>query len=213
MAMLWVWSLLSALVPLALGYVLGSVPFGLVLTRAAGTPDLRSIGSGNIGATNVLRTGHRGLALATLLLDAAKGAVAVILAGGMAQAWPDLTPAPDWTAFLAGLGAVLGHLFPIWLKFKGGKGVSTALGVFLAWSPLMGGIAAAVWLIVAAAMRYSSLAALMMMAAAGTGAVLLDMPAQILLGVLLIVTLVVWRHRDNIRRLLRGEEPRIATRR
>lgn len=154
-----------------------------MLTRAAGTPDLRSIGSGNIGATNVLRTGHRGLALATLLLDAAKGAVAVILASGMAQAWPDLLPhAPGWTAFLAGLGAVLGHLFPVWLKFKGGKGVSTALGVFLAWSPLMGGIAAAVWLIVAATTRYSSLAALMMMAAAGIGAVLLDMPAPILLG-------------------------------
>lgn len=206
-------SLLSALVPLGLGYVLGSVPFGLVLTRAAGTPDLRSIGSGNIGATNVLRTGHRGLALATLLLDAAKGAVAVILASGMAQDWPDLPHAPGWTAFLAGLGAVLGHLFPIWLKFKGGKGVSTALGVFLAWSPLMGGIAAAVWLIVAAITRYSSLAAMVAGAAVGISAVLLDMPSPILLGVLLIVTLVVWRHRDNIRRLLRGEEPRIATRR
>ena len=133
------------------GYLLGSVPFGLVVTRLAGLGDLRTIGSGNIGATNVLRTGRKGLAAATLLLDGGKGAAAVLIAA----LWgPDM-------ALTAAFGAVLGHLFPVWLGFKGGKGVATTLGVFLALSPLLGAACCALWLIFAFLFRYSSLAALL----------------------------------------------------
>jgi acyl phosphate:glycerol-3-phosphate acyltransferase len=172
--------------PLLLGYLLGSIPFGLLLTRAAGLGDIRSIGSGNIGATNVLRTGRRGLAAATLLLDALKGLAAVIIAG-----------------------AVLGHMFPVWLSFKGGKGVATTLGVMwgLAWP--IGAVACAVWLLMAALLRYSSLAALVGVVA-GAIAAWLVVDARTAIVVTLIVPLVWIRHHENIRRLLAGTESKIG---
>lgn len=182
------------------GYLLGAVPFGLLLTRMAGLGDVRNIGSGNIGATNVLRTGHKGLAAATLLLDAGKGAAAVLIA----QLWgPDM-------ALAAALGAVVGHLFPVWLGFKGGKGVATTLGVLLALSPLLGASSCALWLLVAAVFRYSSLAALVAVGAAPllSWFLLGDLQMVQLTGLLAIL---VWlRHYQNIRRLLTGQESRIG---
>lgn len=182
------------------GYLLGSIPFGLLLTKLAGAGDIRAIGSGNIGATNVLRTGHKFLALATLVLDGAKGAAAVLIV---------LTFAERDAALIAGLAAVLGHNFPIWLRFKGGKGVATSLGTLIAVAWPVGVGACLTWLAIAAVFRVSSLAALAALGLAplyayGAG----DVPATTLalgLGVLAIV-----RHRQNIRRLLRGEEPRIG---
>ena len=192
------------------GYLLGSIPFGLLLTRGAGVGDIRNIGSGNIGATNVLRTGRKGLAAATLLLDGAKGAVAVLIAGNWG---PDM-------ALLAGLGAVIGHLFPVWLRFKGGKGVATALGVLIAVDWHVGLAACATWLIVAAIFRFSSVAALLAVAAAPFYAWYLPLlwaPPNVMGGDLqeaelaAVVALLVWvKHHTNIRRLLRGEEPRIG---
>ncbi|HEY9346007.1 MAG TPA: glycerol-3-phosphate acyltransferase, partial [Inquilinus sp.] len=148
-----IWALAAAAV---LGYLLGSIPFGLVLTRAAGLGDIRSIGSGNIGATNVLRTGHKGLALATLLLDGGKGAAAVLIAGLF----------DPMLAVIAGGGAMLGHLFPVWLGFKGGKGVATALGTLLAIAWPVGVLCCLIWLVMAVLFRYSSLASLASVAAA-----------------------------------------------
>lgn len=186
----------------ALAYLLGSVPFGLVLTRLAGLGDIRAIGSGNIGATNVLRTGRKGLAAATVLLDAGKGAAAVLIA---ARFGPDM-------AVLAAAGAVLGHCFPVWLRFKGGKGVATALGTWLALSWPVGLIACGVWLLVAALSRYSSLAALTAIAVAPLAAWRIEGPQQAEIG--LFIAVLVWiRHHQNIRRLLRGEEGRINFRR
>jgi glycerol-3-phosphate acyltransferase PlsY len=208
------WSLVWPydLAALAGGYLLGSIPFGLVLTALAGLGDVRKIGSGNIGATNVLRTGRKGLAAATLLLDGAKGAVAVLIA---AHWGPDLP-------LLAGLGAVLGHLFPVWLKFKGGKGTATTLGVLLAVDWHICAAACATWLIVAAMFRFSSLAALIAVAAAPFYAWYLPLlwaPGHVLGGDLQVAELaavlavLVWaKHHENIRRLLRGEEPRIGAR-
>lgn len=186
----------------ALGYLLGSIPFGLLLTRAAGLGDIRRIGSGNIGATNVLRTGHKGLAAATLLLDAGKGAAAVLIG----RHWgPDM-------AVLAGCGAMLGHLFPLWLLFKGGKGVATGLGVLLALDWRIGLIACAVWLLVAVLLRYSSLAALAAFAAAPAAAWLIA--TRQLAAVALFLAVLVWlRHHQNIGRLITGREPRIGKRR
>ena len=182
----------------ALAYLLGSIPFGLVLTRIAGLGDIRKIGSGNIGATNVLRTGRKGLAAATLLLDGGKGAVAVLIA---ARFGPD-------TAVLAAGGVLLGHCFPVWLKFKGGKGVATALGAWLALSWPVGLIACGTWLLVAAALRYSSLAALVAIAAAPVAAWWIAGPQIAEVGAFIAV--LVWiRHHQNIARLLRGEESRI----
>ena len=208
------WSLVWPyyLAALAGGYLLGSIPFGLILTKLAGAGDVRKIGSGNIGATNVLRTGRKGLAAATLILDGAKGAVAVVIAGHWG---PDL-------ALLAALGSVLGHLFPIWLKFKGGKGVATTLGVLLAIDWPVGLAACVTWLVIAALFRFSSLAALVAIAAAPLYAWYLPLlwaPADVLGGDLQIVQIagalavLVWaKHHENIRRLMRGEEPRIGRR-
>lgn len=195
----WSYALPYFLAALAFGYLLGSIPFGLVLARLAGHGDIRNIGSGNIGATNVLRTGSKPLAAATLAGDLLKGTAAVLLAGRFG---PDI-------AHIAGLGAFLGHLFPVWLKFKGGKGVATFLGILLGLAPVVALTFAAVWLAVAAITRYSSLSALVAttatpIALAYIGA-LQTMELFVLLGVL-----VFWAHRANIRRLLTGEESRIG---
>jgi glycerol-3-phosphate acyltransferase PlsY len=181
-----------------LAYLLGSIPFGLVLTRLTGAGDLRKIGSGNIGATNVLRTGRKGLAAATLLLDGAKGAVAVLLANRFG---------PDMAVIAAG-AAVVGHLFPVWLKGRGGKGVATTLGVLLAIAWPVGLVACAIWLAVAFLFRYSSLAALVAIAASPLLAWALGEP-QIAGLVLFLAILVTLRHHENIARLLRGQESRI----
>ncbi|MDO9427938.1 MAG: glycerol-3-phosphate 1-O-acyltransferase PlsY [Methylobacterium sp.] len=184
---------------LAGGYLLGSIPFGLIFTRLAGLGDVRAIGSGNIGATNVLRTGRKGLAAATLLGDALKGTVAVLI--GLRF---NLEP-----ALAAGLGAFLGHLFPVWLGFKGGKGVATFLGVLLALSPVALAAFAAIWLGLAFGLRYSSLAALA--ASAATPVVLwaLGQPGVAWLF-LLLAALLWWKHAPNIRRLRAGTEGRIG---
>ena len=185
---------------LLLGYLFGSIPFGLLLTRIAGLGDIRRIGSGNIGATNVLRTGNKGLAAATLLLDGLKGALAVVIAvwiGG------------HEAAFWAGIGAVLGHAFPVWLRFKGGKAVATSYGVLIAASWPVGLVAGALWLVMAATARISSLAALISLAVAPVlAAVFAD--ATIVKLALVIAVLVFVRHHENIRRLLAGTEPRIG---
>ncbi|CAA2159548.1 Glycerol-3-phosphate acyltransferase [Methylobacterium brachiatum] len=190
----------AALGGLALGYALGSIPFGLIFTRVAGLGDVRAIGSGNIGATNVLRTGRKGLAAATLLGDALKGTAAVLIARQLGGEGP---------ALAAGLGAFLGHLFPVWLGFKGGKGVATFIGVLLAFSPPALAAFAVIWLGLAFALKYSSLAALA--ASAATPLVLwaLDAPTQAVLFLLLGV-LLWWKHAPNIRRLAAGTEGRIG---
>ena len=183
-----------------LGYLLGSIPFGLLLTRLAGLGDIRGIGSGNIGATNVMRTGNKALAAVTLLLDGFKGAAAVLIAAALAD---------RDVALLAGLAAVLGHLFPIWLGFKGGKGVATGLGVLIAAAWPIGLAACAVWLLVAAAARLSSLASLAAFAFAPCVALLLEDFGVVKLA-FTIAVLVFVRHQANIRRLLAGTEPRIG---
>lgn len=186
------------LAALAFGYALGSIPFGYLFARAAGLGDIRSIGSGNIGATNVLRTGRKALAAATLLADAGKGVAAVLIA---AQWGPD-------TAGLAGLGAFLGHLFPVWLGFRGGKGVATFLGVVTATVWQVGAIFAVVWLAVAALTRYSSLAAMAGAVVTPVAAMALDRWLAVGLFTILAV-LIILKHAGNIRRLVRGEESRI----
>jgi acyl phosphate:glycerol-3-phosphate acyltransferase len=182
------------------GYLLGSIPFGLLLTRAAGLGDIRAIGSGNIGATNVLRTGRKGLAAATLLLDALKGAVAVLMF---------VILGPPGAEYWAGLGAVIGHLFPVWLGFRGGKGVATSYGVLIAIAWPVGLAAGALWLVIAAVTRISSLAALVSFAAAPLLALELADSGVAELS-LAIAVLVFARHHANIRRLLSGTEPRIG---
>ncbi|MFG1297591.1 MULTISPECIES: glycerol-3-phosphate 1-O-acyltransferase PlsY [Xanthobacter] len=192
----------SLLHPLALvlGYLLGSIPFGLLLTRRAGTKDIRSIGSGNIGATNVLRTGRKDLAVLTLLGDALKGTIAVLVARELAG---------ETAALVAALGAFLGHIFPVWLKFKGGKGVATFLGVILGLAWPVAVVFCLVWLTVAYFSRYSSLAAL----TASVASVALvfwkgDDKMALLLAVL---TLLLWiKHRQNIQRLANGTEGKIG---
>jgi glycerol-3-phosphate acyltransferase PlsY len=189
---------MDVLVCLVCGYLLGSIPFGLVLTRLAGYGDIRRIGSGNIGATNVLRTGNKGLAAATLILDSGKGALAVGLA---------LLALPAGAA-AAGAGAMLGHTFPVWLGFRGGKGVATALGVLLMTAWPVGAVACGVWLGVALIFRISSLSALVAIGTAPVSALMLAGPMTAGLA-LVIAVLVFIRHRANIGRLLKGEEPRI----
>ncbi len=188
-----------------LGYLLGSIPFGLLLTKLAGLGDIRAIGSGNIGATNVLRTGRKDLALATLLLDGGKGAVAVLIARVFSQ---DLAISEDLTV-IAGGAAILGHLFPIWLKFKGGKGVATTLGTLIAVNWMVGVGACLTWLIVALVFRYSSLSALIAVAAAPFIALWLGLVPLAWLAAFAAV--LVWvRHHENIKRLLSGAEPKIG---
>ena len=190
----------AALLALVGGGLLGSIPFGLLLTRAAGLGDIRQVGSGNIGATNVLRTGKKGLAAAVLLLDAAKGAAAILLAAWL-LAWP--------FAPLAGLGAVAGHCFPPWLGFRGGKGVATGFGMVLALAWPAGVGAAVVWLLAALVTRISSAAALLACAAAPllVWATAGASPAR---ATLAAVFIIVFRHEANIIRLLKGTEPRIG---
>jgi glycerol-3-phosphate acyltransferase PlsY len=191
--------------PILTGYLLGSIPFGLILTRFAGLGDIRSVGSGNIGATNVLRTGHKGLAAATLVLDALKGTVAVLI-GYRLGAFAGL--ATD-ASLLAGLGAFVGHIFPTWLNFKGGKGVATYIGVILGlyWPGAI--LFCAVWLGVAYFTRYSSLSALIASAMLPVAlAAHNQLPAAAL--ALVMTGLLLWKHTPNVKRLLKGEEPRIG---
>ena len=188
------------LAALAFGYLLGSIPFGVILTRLAGTEDLRNIGSGNIGATNVLRTGRKGLAAATLLGDALKGAVAVLaFAGADDVSFP----------LAAGFGAFVGHLFPVWLKFKGGKGVATYIGVLFALAWPVGLLFCLIWLAAAALTRYSSLAALIASAATPVALWLGGWPPAAILFAALTLMLFA-RHRENIARLLSGTEGKIG---
>jgi glycerol-3-phosphate acyltransferase PlsY len=189
----------AALGVLLFGYVLGSIPFGLILTRLAGLGDIRAIGSGNIGATNVLRTGRKGLAAATLVLDALKGTVAVLVAARFGLEG----------ALVAGLGAFLGHCFPVWLRFKGGKGVATFLGILLGlhWPSMI--IITLIWIGTAAVTRYSSVSALIASAAAPMVLLLVGESEMALL--LTLLSILLWfRHRANLKRLLAGEETRIG---
>ena len=210
------WSAAHVAMPLALGFLLGSIPFGLLLTRAAGLGDIRKIGSGNIGATNVLRTGNKKLAAAVLLLLHSmplKGVAAVLIAGALGSHF-GATSGPisgPIAADAAAAGAVLGHMFPPWLGFKGGKGVATTLGVMWGLSWQLGAIACAAWLVLALLFRYSSLAALISIAAAAAAAwALLD--ARTAAVVTLLAPLVWIRHHENIRRLLAGTETKIGQR-
>lgn len=187
------------LLALLLGYALGSIPFGLLLAKAAGKGDIRQVGSGNIGATNVLRTGSKWLAAAVLLLDAGKGFLAVWLA---ARWWPD-------AAHLAALGAVLGHCFPIWLRFKGGKGVATALGVCLGLGWPIGLAYAAVWIAMMAMTRISSIGGMSAAVAAPVAAAALGR-ADLVPALSAIALIVLWQHRANLARLRAGTEPKIG---
>ncbi|MTJ84321.1 MAG: glycerol-3-phosphate 1-O-acyltransferase PlsY [Telmatospirillum sp.] len=191
---------MALIVAAVFGYLLGSVPFGLLFTRLAGLGDIRSIGSGNIGATNVLRTGRKGLAFCTLVFDGGKGAFAAGIATWMAGTDAGL---------VAGAVAVIGHNFPVWLSFKGGKGVATTLGVFLITSWPVGVGACLTWLVIAFLFRISSLAALVALALSPVYALIFATPAHALAALILAV-LGIARHHTNIRRLLRGEEPRIG---
>ncbi|MBY8332744.1 glycerol-3-phosphate 1-O-acyltransferase PlsY [Qipengyuania pacifica] len=191
---------MEALYAALLGYLIGSIPFGLLLTKAAGMGDVRSIGSGNIGATNVLRTGNKGLAVATLVLDLAKGLAPVVIAG---QLWGEIA-----MAFAAG-AAVLGHCFPVWLGFKGGKGVATNAGVSfgLAWP--IGLAYAFVWLSVLAIFRVSSLAGMAAVVAAAAAAPLFGYP-QFFPVLAAIAVVIIYLHRANITRLMKGDEPKVG---
>ena len=184
---------------LAGGYLLGSIPFGLILTRLAGMGDIRSIGSGNIGATNVLRTGNKKLAAATLVLDGAKGAVAVLIAQRFG---PDIT-------VVTAVGSLAGHLFPIWLRFRGGKGVATALGILLALAPMVGLLSCCTWILTAVIFRFSSLSALIALAGSPIYMWWLADPQRMEFSIAMAI--VVWaRHWENILRLVKGEESRIS---
>jgi len=193
---------LPFVIGLVIAYLIGSIPFGLILAKAGGAGDVRQIGSGNIGATNVLRTGRKGLALATLVLDALKGAFPVWLA--YRYFGPDM-------AVVAGLGAVVGHCFPVWLKFQGGKGVATAAGVVLTLTPLAGLIALALFVVIALLTRYVSLASILATVAAAPVAMWLGhvQPGQLYLALALLIVL---KHAPNIRRLVTGQESKLSFR-
>ncbi len=188
-----------------IGYLLGSIPFGLLVTRLGGAADPRTIGSGNIGATNVLRTGRKELAILTLLLDAAKGALAVVIVGSI---WPDPTP-PSLPAIIAGAFAFLGHVYPVWLRFRGGKGVATFLGVALALSWPCGLVFAVVWLAAFAATRHSSVGGMSAVIVTPVTAAILNR-SDLTLVFLLLALVVLWKHRLNVERLLDGTEPRFG---
>ncbi|HUH49857.1 MAG TPA: glycerol-3-phosphate 1-O-acyltransferase PlsY [Mycoplana sp.] len=201
MSDLFTWQLapLPTLLSLAFGYLLGSIPFGLILTRMAGLGDVRKIGSGNIGATNVLRTGNKKLAAATLLLDALKGTAAAAIASRFGLD----------AGLAAGFAAFIGHLFPVWLGFKGGKGVATYLGILLGLAPIMLAVFAAIWLIIAYFSRYSSLSALV--ATAATPVVLwFSGNEKVAVLFALLTAITWWKHRANIGRLMTGTESRIG---
>ena len=193
------------------GYLLGSIPFGLIATRLGGAGDIRKIGSGNIGATNVLRTGRRDLAAITLVGDGGKGAVAVLIAYLAVSRTADHDTA-QVAAALAGGAAFLGHLFPVWLKFKGGKGVATFFGtmIALAWWPPVGLMAGATWIVMAYLFRMSSLAALTAAALAPLYAFALHAGYPVICASVFMAVLIFIRHHENIARLLKGEEPKIG---
>ncbi|HEX2803134.1 MAG TPA: glycerol-3-phosphate 1-O-acyltransferase PlsY [Sphingomicrobium sp.] len=184
------------------GYLLGSIPFGLLLTRLAGKGDIRDVGSGNIGATNVLRAGGKALAVATLVLDALKATAAVLIAR---QLWPG-------SEILAAAGALIGHLYPLWLKFRGGKGVATYLGLLIPLFPIGAAIFAAAWLAALLLVRISSVAGILAVISAPIAAAAFDRD-RLFPSLLLFTLLVLWRHHDNIARLRAGKEPKIASRR
>ncbi|MGV6800786.1 MAG: glycerol-3-phosphate 1-O-acyltransferase PlsY [bacterium] len=193
---------MTALTALLIGYLLGSIPFGLVITKFAGLGDIRDIGSGNIGATNVLRTGRKDLALATLLLDSGKGAIAVLLVGSLFH-WQSTPMA------ITGAAAFMGHCFPIWLQFKGGKGVATFLGTLLALYWPAGLFACALWLLTAFFSRISSLSALV--AAIGAPVIfLLFGKVAAAYAAIIMTALIIYRHQDNIKRIMAGTEPKIG---
>jgi acyl phosphate:glycerol-3-phosphate acyltransferase len=192
------------------GYLLGSIPFGLVLTRVAGVGDIRQIGSGNIGATNVLRTGRKDLALATLLLDAGKAGAALLLARAFAEAGGLSGDTQRQIGLVAGAAAFVGHCYPVWLKFKGGKGVATFFGVLFAGIWPLGMMAGVTWLAVATIFRYSSLAALCAAAAAPLMALIAGFSWSEIVFTFVLAALIFWRHAANIARLRAGTEPKIG---
>ncbi|MEZ5708887.1 MAG: glycerol-3-phosphate 1-O-acyltransferase PlsY [Blastomonas sp.] len=196
-------AMIAIILLFAMGYLLGSIPFGIVLTRIAGAGDLRTIGSGNIGATNVLRTGRKGLAALTLLFDLLKGAAAV-----WAAQWA-LPDSPQFAGSIAALGAFFGHLYPIWLKFRGGKGIATLIGIALALYWPIGLVFVLVWAVMAAIFRISSLAGITAAASAPVAALALGQEGLIWLFVVTLVFTLL-KHRGNIARLMAGEEPRIG---
>ncbi|MGR3484468.1 MAG: glycerol-3-phosphate 1-O-acyltransferase PlsY [Paracoccaceae bacterium] len=197
---IWTSDPLTLIVWAALGYLLGSVPFGIVLSRLFGLPDPRTVGSGNIGATNVLRSGHRGAAAGTLILDALKGGLAVLAAR---------LAAGEDAAQVAGLMAFIGHCFPVWLGFRGGKGVATYLGTLTFWAWPVGLGAIVTWLAVAALFRISSAAAIVAAVTGPLWALYMGVPEGVMLTIAMGLV-VLWRHRENIARIVAGREPRIG---
>ena len=195
------------LICVVVGYLCGSIPFGLILTKMAGGGDIRTIGSGNIGATNVLRTGRKSLAAATLILDAAKGAFSIFIV----SLFLSKAVLADSYLGLVGVSAVIGHCYPVWLKFSGGKGVATGLAVITMLSPISGILFIATWILIAYIMKYSSLAALTAFASSSISALILE-NNEISIAFIFITLLAFFRHTENIKRLLSGEESRISTR-
>ena len=193
---------IEILIALFSGYFFGSIPFGLLLTKFAGEGDIRKIGSGNIGATNVLRTGHKSLAAATLILDAGKGAFSVYIIG---------LYLPDIYLGIAGASAVVGHCYPIWLKFSGGKGVATGLGIIAMLSPISGFLFIITWIIIAFLFRYSSLSALLAFFVSCISSFFVER-GDISLAILFMTLIIFFRHKENIKRLVSGTESKILER-
>lgn len=191
----------SMIIALVVGYLLGSIPYGLLLTRIAGKGDIRDIGSGSIGATNVLRTGSKGLAAATVVLDVLKGALAVWLAQ---RFWPD-------GELYAAAGALIGHLYPVWIGFRGGKGVATLMGVLMPMLPIAALVFALVWVAILILIRISSVAGMSAAASAPVTAAVLG-EVRLFPALLAFALVVMWKHRDNLRRLAAGQEPRVGRR-